>query len=521
MKKIKVLFFLILILFLATGCGKNEKGGLSDNKNISDSQSQQLFQDTLSISQEYALLHWETENVLRYAEEYPSYEDWKREVDVVLEKWSKLEEKAGSLEATADEYAGLKTGFSFLNTARAITNREITDVFDKAPAGKKIRTLAKFLGVDAKRAFAILQQSQNQAQADAWNEAGDSFENLENAAIVIKDGCKVAGFVGGVAISGGTAGLAAASTATKAVVVVSGADLALEVTEDTAKIALGNDNDISKFVGDARKITEPAASILAIGSIPGNLETGFDKFSAVMIALDQFRSGIQENKVIGIALPDSNDGGIKGASMTEEEIEEWLNSMGISDSDKDFDDLMKMIQEKLESESGSLEEGTEEENAEEPEEEEPDGGEEAVEEEEESEEAENSTLSPDVGYGKDGKVKAVFSSPLEKEFMPGQARLWKVEVSDFDHQMGTAYYYCDFIFYLNGVKYREMLDNRGCGFTGTFIDKEGSLRAEAKVNFVKSKAIYDDSRNFMGTEKEVFDSITLSHEYEVATPVAE
>jgi hypothetical protein len=66
-----------------------------------------------------------------------------------------------------------------------------------------------------------------------------------------------------------------------------------------------------------------------------------------------------------------------------------------------------------------------------------------------------------------------------------------------------------------------MLDNRGCGFTGTFIDKEGSLRAEAKVNFVKSKAIYDDSRNFMGTEKEVFDSITLSHEYEVVIPTAE
>jgi len=36
-----------------------------------------------------------------------------------------------------------------------------------------------------------LEQTQNQVTADAYNEAGDVFEDLENSAVVIKDGCKV------------------------------------------------------------------------------------------------------------------------------------------------------------------------------------------------------------------------------------------------------------------------------------------------------------------------------------------
>jgi hypothetical protein len=513
MKKFIALFCLLLAAVFIAGCAKNGSQNQPGDQAIAGEDGQELFRNTLDISREYTLLHWKTDKVLKQAGDYADYARWKNEVDAVLEKWSRLEEKAAQLENEAQDYAQPEIGFNLINTAHAVTTQEINNVFDKAPAGKKIRTLAKFLGVDAKRAFAILQQAQNQTQADAWNEAGDSFEDLENAAIVIKDGCKVAGFVGGVAISGGTAGLAAASTATKAVVVVSGADLVLEVAEDSAKIALGNDNDVSKFIGDARKITEPAASILAIANIPGNLESGFDKFSAVMIALDQFRSGIQENKVIGIALPDGQEGKIKGGTMTEEEIEEWLDSMGISSSDKDFAELMKMIQEKLEPENDS----SKEESAEEEPAEEPVAIEEEAIEEEQPAEAKSDFLSPASAYGKDGKVKAVFASPLERQFTPGQARHWKVEISGFDRQLGM-FSYCDFVFYLDGVKHYEQLDNDTCGFTGSSILKEGSLRADVTVNFAKRNYIYDDDMNYIETKIEIIDSIDLSQEYEVVTP---
>ncbi len=139
-----------------------------------------------------------------------------------------------------------------------------------------------------------MQQAQAGITADAWNEAGDTFQKLETSATLIKDGCKVAGFVGGIAVGGGVASLAGKSLLSQATVVVGGADLILEVTDDAAKIALGNHNQVSSFVGNVRTVTEPLANILTITDIPNNLDSGFDKFSAVMVALDSFRGAAQE-----------------------------------------------------------------------------------------------------------------------------------------------------------------------------------------------------------------------------------
>jgi hypothetical protein len=50
-------------------------------------------------------------------------------------------------------------------------------------------------------------------------------------------------------------------------------------------------------------VTEPIANILTITDIPNNLESGFEKFSAVMVALESFRGAAQEGKILGIELP--------------------------------------------------------------------------------------------------------------------------------------------------------------------------------------------------------------------------
>jgi len=44
-------------------------------------------------------------------------------------------------------------------------------------------------------AFKILKNDQAQVEADAWNEAGNTLQTLETSATVIKDTCKVAGFI--------------------------------------------------------------------------------------------------------------------------------------------------------------------------------------------------------------------------------------------------------------------------------------------------------------------------------------
>lgn len=289
---------------------------------------QVILSSTLTISKQYASLRYQTDNVLMHAKNYSSYDEWNSQMTTIIDQWGKLENDAQSLEVMASKMAKEEIGIKIITPIYAYDKQEISNVFDKAPAGKKIATLAKYLGVDAKRAQAILNQDQAQVTADAWNQAGDTLQKLETSAVVIKDGCKVAGFVGTIALTGGTSALASGSIITKAAVVVSGADLALEVTDDGAKIALGNNNKISAIVGEARKVTEPAAAILMIADLPKNLTKGIQKLNAVTFGADQLNTVVQTGSIIGIKLPSytSKDSAppMEVSVITPEEIEAWV-----------------------------------------------------------------------------------------------------------------------------------------------------------------------------------------------------
>jgi hypothetical protein len=112
-------------------------------------------------------------------------------------------------------------------------------------------------------------------------------------------------------------------------VIVSGADLTLEITDDTAKIALGNQNKISAIAGDVRKITEPAAAILSIATLPSNLVNGVDKLNAVVFGADQLNSAIQAGSVIGIKLPtytpkEDTTQTYEVSVLGSDEVEQWI-----------------------------------------------------------------------------------------------------------------------------------------------------------------------------------------------------
>jgi hypothetical protein len=341
MKKILAVIFGISIFI----------GGIyfyTNNQETDQSQEQMVLEKTVTISKEYVALRYRTDHVLIDARTFVDYQTWNNEMEDIIRGWEKLEKDALSLEKSATEMTGEKVSFLLIKPALAYNKQEISDIFDKAPAGKKIATLAKHLGVDANRAFKILQQDQAQLEADGWNEAGDTFQKLETSATVIKDGCKIAGFVGGVIVSGGTSALAAGSTLAKAAVIVSGADLTLEVTDDAAKIALGNHNRVSALVNDVRKVTEPIASILAISDIPNNVSKNMDRFNAGMIVLDQFRGAAQEGKIIGIELPAyTKDKPSKTATVTviqKEELEKWLSDNNIKSDLESKDEIEKILQ---------------------------------------------------------------------------------------------------------------------------------------------------------------------------------
>ena len=305
-----------------------------------DKTEQIVYEDTIKISKQYLGLRYKTDNVLVNAKEYESYDAWDTDVLSIIKEWEELEAKVLKLEENAEKISQEKTAFNFSSKAYAYDTKEVQAVIESAPAGKTIRTLAKHFGVDVKKAQLILNQSQDMATREAWGEAGDSFEKLENQAIVIKDSCKVAVYVGGVVATGGAAGFATAGTLAQVTVVVTGVDLALEVTEDGAQIALGDKNKVSSFVKDVRTVTEPIATVLTIANIPSNLGKAIGKFEAVNVGLEEFRSTAQEGKVIGIDLKNFEyhpsfqvikntkyPGELTIAELEMAEVEDWIKSI--------------------------------------------------------------------------------------------------------------------------------------------------------------------------------------------------
>jgi len=330
----------IALLFL-TGCGQEQE--ISQEQ-----QTQTVLEETYNISKEYAALRYRTDHVLIDAKSFENYETWNEEMSDVIKKWETLEQEALVLEKAAGEMAEEKMSFRLFPEALAYNQQEISDVFDRAPAGKKIKTLAKFLGVDAKKAFQMLKQDQDQIQADIWNDEGDAFQALETTATVIKDGAKVTVFVGSVIVSGGVSAIATGSTLTQAAVVVSGVDLTLEITDDAAKIALGNHNKISQIVSDARIVTEPIATILTITDVPNNLTKGIEKFNAVMLALEQFRVSAQEGKVVGIQLPaytgEKTKAPIEVSVLEQGEVQKWIADQGIENDPETIESIKKILE---------------------------------------------------------------------------------------------------------------------------------------------------------------------------------
>jgi len=335
-KKVIVILGLVLLLggvwFLF---GKNIIGGDS-------SKEEKIVESTYNLSKEYLALRYRTDNLLINAKEYADYSSWDKNMTVLIRDWENLGKKSEKLEESAKKTAEMAlNNFKPIQTAQAYSAKEISDIYDKAPKFKGIATLAKHLGVDAKKAQLILNQAQDETTAQGWTEAGDSLQKLETSAVVIKDGCKVVGYVGGVVITAGAAGgFAAVGTLTQVTTVVAGVDLALEVTEDGAQIAFGGKNKVSSFVKDARTVTEPIANVLTITNVPSNLGTAFGKFDSVMVGLEQFRESAQEGKVVGVDLRNFEyhppfqiikktkyPGTVTVAEMEKAEVEEWLKSL--------------------------------------------------------------------------------------------------------------------------------------------------------------------------------------------------
>jgi len=322
------------------------------NKQKSNQPPEQVvLEQTLTISQEYSVLRYRTENVLN-TKNYSEYDAWNNEMSDIIEQWKELENDALVLAGLATKIAEEQVGFKPIPYAYAYSKEEVNSIIDKAPLGKKITTLANHLGVDAKHAQLILNQTQAEVSREAYGEEGDVFEKCEQNAIRIKNGAKVTVFVGGVIMTGGTSAIAASGALAQTALVVSGADLVLEVADDEAKIALGDRNKVSEMVGSLRVVTEPAAAILTLANIPGNLTKAIDKVSAAYFGADQIRSAVQDEKILGISIKVNETGELKTevAGLTEEELPKWMAENNVVKSGESAKEILNQFEKEMKEE---------------------------------------------------------------------------------------------------------------------------------------------------------------------------
>ena len=158
-----IIIALGLIIFYFSGDKNNH-----ENKNRKVS-GDRVMEQTYNFSKEYLKLRYDTNKILTQASGYKNYQDWNNDMTTLLLRWKQMENHANFLDKAAESYVKSATAFNninFINMAQAYSREKISNVFDKAPAGKKIRTLAKFLGVDAKRAYKILKNDQEQVKAN-------------------------------------------------------------------------------------------------------------------------------------------------------------------------------------------------------------------------------------------------------------------------------------------------------------------------------------------------------------------
>lgn len=527
MKKNKLILIASLIIIVAGLSFFYHKQHTSKKTSASKTSvsGDHMLSQTYDISKEYVELRARTDKVLTDAKDFDSYESWDTEMTGIIHAWQQMDDHAQFLGKVADKNSGDISFYKNLNLispANAYSAQEISNVFDKAPAGKKIKTLAQFLGVDAKRAFKILKTDQEFVKADAWNEAGDTFKKLEASAVAIKDGCKVAGFVGGVVLSGGVAGIAAEGTAlSQMAVTVGGADLVLEVGEDSAIISLGDNNKFSSFFGNARTITSPAASILGLVNIPGNLKTGFDKFSAVMFGADQIRGVVQENSILGISI--SSDGKIETASLNKDEVRDWAKKQKEGDwTAEDEKSLKELAGDYMDDKGIPVAEETKMVTVEENKNEKTSDDSVKPDDEKSGDAASSDEYSAKKVYGKNGVTYVSITDPEKKSLMVGHSMHLIAKIGDYT-RTDDEDYQCYWTWYVNGEKMDKWEDLKGCGSISTVPSSwdSGVLTFKVRVEFFKTRyepvGDYAPGEEITNYEKkiDVLDTITTERSYEL------
>jgi uncharacterized protein (UPF0297 family) len=296
-----------------------------------------------------------TDKALSIDPKTTSYDEWKGYMNTANEYWSALEDVSEKMEKEIkndtfeDMYRKYQTkAFNpFNNVAYAIDSNEIIQVFYSAPAGKRLRTLAKHYNKDLNWARSALKMANGQITAAEWNNYANTAETLEKASRTARLTAKVVAQVAVTATAatatGGTSLLASGYA------LVEGASTIIQVLDYCAFILMCGDAYYSSgFVANLNAVSDLTAPITGtVGLLTLDFSNTKDAIMSSLKFAEQINSLFVENKVIGIQLNGLN----KKATitkMTKEDLAGYIQAKRSGDElTSEVKDLLDTLENKL------------------------------------------------------------------------------------------------------------------------------------------------------------------------------
>lgn len=241
---------------------------------------------------------------------------------VLEEKASNLERTEARAECDFDEEESFRLFNPFVVTVYAQEESEavkwakdITERFDKAPAGKGIKTLASQMGTDAKHAYAQLRQAQDILSGAAYDDFAKTADTAYKTAKVLK----TAGTAAQLTLSVMTANPATMTETvmTAGGILVNGFNTVLEVGQTGSVLIVGDDNKVSQTLENIENAIAPIGSALGLYSLSTNIAKGAELFKDTPALADSFmyigtslNDYLSDGKIMGGAFKQAADGTI-------------------------------------------------------------------------------------------------------------------------------------------------------------------------------------------------------------------
>ena len=140
--------------------------------------------------------------------------------------------------------------------------QDVVDTANNAQGGQRLKTLAKHLGTDCKRAFLILQQANDMLEGGAYEDLGDLYNKAYQTAYALKAAGTTAGFTIGV-ITAAPAATTAGAVLSTGGTIFSGVNTVLEVSAAGAVIYNNGDDNVGRPL---RSHCPPSPSVRSLRS---------------------------------------------------------------------------------------------------------------------------------------------------------------------------------------------------------------------------------------------------------------